>query len=113
MKRARHDDWALNAESYRQYVLAELRLAHMRAKLLLVEIDHIGRALGANMIDCDTAMAWLADAKALEFLRPIEPDTMRINPEAEADGLIKTRGREGDTTPRCAPAVTDARPSAD
>lgn len=67
-----------DAEAYRQYVLAELRLAHKRATLLVEEIEHIGKMLNGDMIDCDTACAWLADAKALEFLRPIVPD----NPEA-------------------------------
>ena len=62
-------------ENYKQYVLAELRIARKRAALLVEEIDHIGKYLGLNVIDCSTALAWLSDAKALEFLRPTEPAT--------------------------------------
>lgn len=73
-----------DAETYRKYVLAELRLAHKRAVLLREEIEHIGKTLADNLIDCDTALAWLADAKALEFLRPIAPDSLKDDPEAAA-----------------------------
>ena len=71
-----------DAEAYRQYVLAELRLAHKRATLLVEEIEHIGKSLNGNIIDCDTACAWLADAKALEFLRPLEPNNPEANEKA-------------------------------
>ena len=73
-----------DAETYRQYVLAELRLAHKRASLLVKEIEHIGKLLNSNVIDCDTACAWLADAKALEFLRPIVPDNSETSECAES-----------------------------
>lgn len=71
-----------DAEAYRQYVLAELRLAHKRATLLVEEIEHIGKLLNSNVIDCDTAALWLADAKALEFLRPIVPNNPEANDKA-------------------------------
>ena len=69
-----------DAEAFEQYALEEVRIAGMRGRLLVVEMEHIYKCLKNKMIDADTAMAWLADAKALDFLRPIVPD----NSEADA-----------------------------
>lgn len=51
-----------------QFVLAELRAARHRARLYVAEIETIGVALKGGMIDAETAVEWLADANALEFL---------------------------------------------
>lgn len=71
-----------DAKAYREYVLAELRCARRRAQLLMLEIETIGVALVGNVIEPDTAIAWLADANALEFLRPTEPGA---EPKGEAE----------------------------
>jgi hypothetical protein len=56
----------------REFLLAHLRAARVRAKLAALEIDSIGLALKAEMIDTDTALAWLDDVHALRFL--VTPD---------------------------------------
>jgi len=73
---SRKDIKALNAEgdAYREFVLAELRCARRRAQLLLNEIEAIGLALKGKWIDADTAMLWMRDANALEFLRDLSDD---------------------------------------
>ena len=53
---------------HRQYVLAELRLARLRAQTLVAEIETIGVALKAEMISPQMAMVWMAEANALAFL---------------------------------------------
>lgn len=51
-----------------QYLLAHLRAARVRAQLAACEIDAIGVALKAQMIDADEALLWLEDVDALRFL---------------------------------------------
>jgi hypothetical protein len=63
--------------AYREYVLAEIRLALQRAKMLVKEIEHIGVTLGKGIIDPDMAVEWLAEANALDFLIPTEPEWRR------------------------------------
>ena len=50
-----------------QYLLAHLRAARVRAQLAACEIDAIGVALKAQMIDADEALLWLEDVDALRF----------------------------------------------
>ncbi len=52
------------------YVLAELRCAVMRARLVALDIEAAGVALRGGMIDPETALAWLRDAGALEYVAP-------------------------------------------
>jgi hypothetical protein len=54
--------------AYNDYLLQELRCARTRAKLIVNEIERIGVALKGGVIDADTAMIWLRDVNALEFL---------------------------------------------
>lgn len=56
--------------AYRDYVLRELRLAHKRAKLLVLEIETIGVALRGGIVDADSAIVMLHEANALDFLGP-------------------------------------------
>jgi hypothetical protein len=56
--------------AYREYILAELRCAHIRTKLLITEIETIGLALRVGLIDAEMAMLWLRDVNGLEFLHP-------------------------------------------
>ena len=56
----------------RAYVLSELRCAALRARLAAVEIDTIGVALNARMIEPEDALEWLADA-GVEYLEPATP----------------------------------------
>ena len=50
------------------YLLAELRCAALRARLIACEIDAIGIALRSGMIDPDTAVAWLHDCGLLDYV---------------------------------------------
>ena len=45
----------------REYVLAELRVARVRAQLFIVEIDSIALALKNGVIDVEDALAWLRE----------------------------------------------------
>jgi len=60
--------------AYRDYVVAQLRLAHMRVRLLLNEIEMIGKALKGNLIEPDDAVAWLRSVNGLEYLIPVEDE---------------------------------------
>jgi hypothetical protein len=55
--------------SYRDYVLAELRCAHIRAQLLVNEIDTVGWALKHGFIDEDKAVEWAWAIGAMEYLQ--------------------------------------------
>jgi hypothetical protein len=54
--------------AYREYVLAELRAARTRALLVVNEIETIGIALRGGIVDADSAVEWMAGARALGFL---------------------------------------------
>ncbi len=71
-----------DAKAYREYVLAELRCAHRRAQLLVLEIGTIGVALRGDIVTPDGAMEWLASVNALDFLIPAEPE-WRYEPGTE------------------------------
>jgi hypothetical protein len=62
-----------NGTAVRAYVLSELRCAALRARLAVVDIDTIGIALNARMIEPEDALEWLADAGAPGYLEPIAP----------------------------------------
>jgi hypothetical protein len=75
--------------SYRTYILAELRCARARAKLLINEIDRIGLALKDGMIEPLCAIEWLNDANGLGFLiedreEPLSACLISINEAAAA-----------------------------
>lgn len=59
-----------NNRSYCDYVLAELRCASIRARLAASDIEAAAIALRGGMIDPETALAWLRDAGALEYVAP-------------------------------------------
>jgi hypothetical protein len=66
--------------TFRGYVLAELRCAAMRARLAALDIEAAGLALRSGMIDADTALTWLADAGALDYVAPSPPDAAEPTP---------------------------------
>lgn len=59
---------ALNTE----FVLAHLRCAALRARLVANDIDFIGISLKAGMIDTITAIDWLEQAGALGYVADME-----------------------------------------
>ncbi len=56
------------ALDFREFLLAELRCAALRSRLMTAEIDSIGTALRGDFITADDAMAWLHECGALQFV---------------------------------------------
>ena len=54
--------------SFNDYLLAELKCAAIRARLLTAEIDSIEVALRGNFISADNAIAWLHEAGAIGLI---------------------------------------------
>ena len=86
MKDATVGSFVVTDNSYRTYILAELRCARMRAKLLINEIDRIGLALKDGWIEASCAVEWLDEANGLAFLHPQydEPISDCLIPKSEA-----------------------------
>jgi hypothetical protein len=59
---------ATNNGNYTEYVLAELKCASLRARLLVADIDSIDTALRGNLITTDAAIAWANDIGALGLI---------------------------------------------
>jgi len=55
-----------------EYLLAELRCASLRARLWQADIDAVGLALKAGLIDPDHAVEALADCDCLQLISPKE-----------------------------------------
>lgn len=58
--------------SYRRYVLGQLRMARIRARMLIKEIDMIGRAVKGGWVEPDEALPWLGEAWELVQSEPFE-----------------------------------------
>lgn len=58
-----------------EFLLAHLRCGRIRARLAVCELDAIGIALKAGLIDTGQALAWAEEVSALRFLLPPPPDT--------------------------------------
>jgi hypothetical protein len=56
-----------------EYVLAELRCAHLRARLAQADIDAVGLALKEGRINAEQAIEILHDCDALQYVEPIPP----------------------------------------
>ena len=53
-----------------EYLLAELRCASLRARLQQVDIDAVGMALKAGLVEPDQALELLADCDCLQLISP-------------------------------------------
>jgi hypothetical protein len=56
--------------SRRDYLLAELRCASLRARLWLADIDAVGLALRAGLVEPEQALELLADCDCLKLIPP-------------------------------------------
>jgi hypothetical protein len=56
------------ADHHREYLLAELQCAVMRARLWQADIEAVGIALKGGLIDPDQALEILADCDALHLV---------------------------------------------
>jgi hypothetical protein len=55
-----------------EYLLAELRCASLRARLWQSDIDAVGLALRAGLIEPEQALELLADCDTLQLIEPKE-----------------------------------------
>jgi hypothetical protein len=53
-----------------EYLLAELRCASLRARLWQADIDAVGMALKAGLVEPEQALELLADCDCLQFISP-------------------------------------------
>lgn len=60
----------MSENSYRRYVLAELRCAFLRARLLENDIAAVGIALKDGLIDADNAVEHLSECGVLRLVAP-------------------------------------------
>lgn len=67
-------------EGKRQILLAGMRCAAIRLKLLELELEEIGIALKLNIISPEDAVGCLHDINALQFINP----SIAAMPEKEA-----------------------------
>jgi hypothetical protein len=56
----------------RDYLIAELRCASLRARLWQADIDAVGMALKAGLIEPEQALELLDDCDCLQFISPKE-----------------------------------------
>jgi hypothetical protein len=56
------------SSGFTEFMLAQLRCAGLRARLIVTEIDSISVALRGNFITPDGALEWLRDAGALDLI---------------------------------------------
>jgi len=59
--------------SRHEYLLAELRCASLRARLWQADIEAVGKALAAGLIEPEQAIELLADCDCLQLIEPKEP----------------------------------------
>jgi hypothetical protein len=57
----------------RDYLLAELRCASLRARLWQADIDAVGLALKAGLVEPEQALELLADCDCLQLVEPKGP----------------------------------------
>ena len=62
-----------DTDERREYLLSALRVASLRAKLYEIEINSIGTALKAGIVDCYGAVEWMKEIGALGLMKYI-PD---------------------------------------
>jgi hypothetical protein len=59
----------------RDYLLAELRCASLRARLWQTDIDAVGLALKAGLIEPEQALELLADCDCLQLISPMKAES--------------------------------------
>jgi hypothetical protein len=57
----------------REYLLAELRCASLRARLAQADIEAIGLALKGELLTIEDALELLSDCDALRYIVPVAP----------------------------------------
>jgi hypothetical protein len=65
-------------EDHREFLLAALRAATIRAKLMDADLTTIGLALKSNLIGSETAVAWIRDANLLGMVGALPDHVGRL-----------------------------------
>ena len=58
-----------------EFLLACLRAASLRARLIATELDSVGVALRHNLVSHDGAVEWLRDLNLLDHVLPLSSGT--------------------------------------
>jgi hypothetical protein len=66
--------------SQSEFLLACLRVASLRAKLVATELDSIGVALRHNFVSHDDAIEWLRDLDLLDHVPPLSVGVCKAAP---------------------------------
>lgn len=74
-----------DTEERKEFMLSALRVASLRARLYETEINSIGVALKAGIIDCYGAMEWMKEIGALGLMKYIAPEEELIEPMVSTD----------------------------
>ena len=73
-------------DQHRAFLLAALRAASARAKMLDADITTIGIALKGGLIGADTAVQWIRDANLLWMVGAIPEEVGRIAHQEVVNG---------------------------
>lgn len=57
-------------QAKQDFLIATLRCARLRVTLLGYEMDEVGIALKFNIVSAETAVGWLNEIGALQFVNP-------------------------------------------
>jgi hypothetical protein len=87
-------------DDHRDFLLAALRAATLRCRLMEADVNTIGVALKANLIGCDTAVQWIKDGGLFWIVGSIPEEVGRVaksNTEADTnvDANIESRPDSG------------------
>lgn len=66
-------------EQHREFLLAALRAASLRCKVMEADVNTIGIALKGGLIGADTAVAWIRDSNLLWVVGAIPEAVGRIS----------------------------------
>jgi hypothetical protein len=68
----------MDSDSHREFMLAALRVASSRVRLMGNEIDSVGVALGNNLIGAEMAVRWIHDLGLMFLIEPLPPGVGQV-----------------------------------
>lgn len=80
-------------EPHREFLLAALRAASARARLMEADINAIGVALKSDLIGMETALQWIMEAGLLGMVGALPEDVGRLAATPIAEPLRASNGR--------------------
>lgn len=83
-------------EQHREFLLAALRAASARAKMIEADINTVGVALRGNMIDAETAVRWIMENGLTWIVGPMPSEVGRVaNPIENEPPKVPDKQRKG------------------